>query len=157
MKTTLRLAVLLVALPLLLPRAAADDTPPKNIAAALQPFVDRHALAGAVTLVADKDQVLGVETVGFADVANQTPMKPDTLFWIASQSKPITAVALMMLVDEGKVKLDDPVEKYLPEFKDVWLAVEKDKEHVLLKRPAKPITVRHLLSHSSGLPFASAM
>jgi CubicO group peptidase (beta-lactamase class C family) len=157
MKTTHRFAVLLVALPLLLSRAAADDPPPKNVAAALQPFVDRHVLAGAVTLVADKDKVLSVEAVGFADIANQTPMRPDALFWIASQSKPITAVALMMLVDEGKVKLDDPVEKYLPEFKDVWLAVEKDKEHMLLKRPAKPITVRHLLSHTSGLPFASAM
>jgi CubicO group peptidase (beta-lactamase class C family) len=156
MKSTARFAVLLVALPILPLRAAADDTP-RAVAAALQPFVDRHALAGAVTLVADKDRVLGIETVGFADIANQTPMKPDTLFWIASQSKPITAVALMMLVDEGKVKLDDPVEKYLPEFKDVWLAVEKDKEHMVLKRPAKPITVRHILSHTSGLPFASAM
>jgi CubicO group peptidase (beta-lactamase class C family) len=157
MKTTLRFAVLLSVLAILLPRAGADDAPPKTVAAALQPFVDRHALAGAVALVADKDKVLGVNTVGFADIAGQAPMKPDTLFWIASMSKPITATALMMLVDEGKVKLDDPVEKYLPEFKDVWLAVEKDKEHMLLKRPAKSITVRHLLSHTSGLPFASAM
>ncbi len=157
MKTYLRFAVFLAALPVLLPCVSADDTPPKNVAAALQPFVDRHALAGAVTLVADKDKVLGVETVGFADMANQKPMQKDSLFWIASMSKPITAVALMMLVDEGKVKLDDPVEKYLPEFKDVWLAVEKDKDHMLLKRPAKSITVRHILSHTSGLPFSSAM
>jgi CubicO group peptidase (beta-lactamase class C family) len=63
----------------------------------------------------------------------------------------------MMLVDEGKVKLDDPVEKYLPEFKNLWLAVEQDKEHILLKKPKRPITVRDILSHTSGMPFKSAM
>ena len=63
----------------------------------------------------------------------------------------------MMLVDEGKVNLDDPVEKYLPEFKDQWLAVEQDKDHMLLKKPKHPITVRDILSHTSGLPFKSAM
>ena len=89
-----------------------------GIAAKLQPFVDNHSLAGAVILVANKDKVLILDTVGYADIAANKPLRPDALFWIASQSKPITATALMMLVDEGKVKLDDPVEKYLPEFKD---------------------------------------
>ncbi len=127
------------------------------IAAKLQPFVESHTLAGAVTLVASKDKVLDVETVGFADIAAKKPMHADALFWIASMSKPITATALMMLVDEGKVNVDDPVEKYLPEFKDLWLAVEQDKEHMLLKRPRHPIMVREILSHTSGLPFKSAM
>jgi CubicO group peptidase (beta-lactamase class C family) len=72
-------------------------------------------------------------------------------------SKPITATALMMLVDEGKVNIEDPVEKYLPEFKGQWLAVEKDKDHVLLKKPGHPITVRNVLTHTSGLPPTSAM
>src|SRR6185312_15494810 len=82
--------------------AAQTAAPAKSskIAAALQPFVDDHTLAGAVTLVADKDQVLAVDTVGYADIGAGSPMRPDCLFWIASQSKPITAVALMMLVDE---------------------------------------------------------
>jgi CubicO group peptidase (beta-lactamase class C family) len=114
-------------------------------------------LAGAVTLVADKDKVLSLDTVGYADIAAGTTMPPDAMFWIASQSKPITATALMMLVDEDKVKLDDPVATYLPEFKDQWLAVEQDKDHILLKRPAHPITVRNILSHTSGMPFKSAM
>jgi CubicO group peptidase (beta-lactamase class C family) len=131
--------------------------PSESIAAALQPFVDRHELAGAVTLVADKEKVLSLEAVGFADVAGRRPMRSDALFWIASQSKPITAAALMMLVDEGKVRLDDPVERYLPEFKGQWLAVEHDQSHVLLRRPHKPMTVRQILSHTSGLPFKSAM
>jgi CubicO group peptidase (beta-lactamase class C family) len=131
--------------------------PADSIPAALQPFVDRHALAGAVVLVADKEKILSLETVGYADVAAGKPMRPDCLFWIASQSKPITATAFMMLVDEGKLRLDDPVEKYLPEFKGQWLAVEQDKDHVLLKRPKHPITIREILSHTSGLPFKSAV
>ena len=145
------LFLLSIALPL---RLAADE--PK-LAAALQPFVESHTLAGAVLLVADKDKVLDVETVGYCDIDAQKPMRPDNVFWIASQSKPITATALMMLVDDGKVKLDDPVEKYLPEFKGQWWAAEKDADHVLLKKPSHPITVRNVLSHTSGLPFKSAM
>ena len=138
--------------------ARAESDPTRGpVAAALQPFVDSHSLAGAVTLVADKDRVLDVETVGYMDVAARKPMRSDALFWIASQSKPITATAFMMLVDEGKVRLDDPVEKYLPEFRGQWLAVERDGNHELLRRPAHPITVREILSHTSGLPFSSAM
>jgi CubicO group peptidase (beta-lactamase class C family) len=138
---------------------AEDDAPAgvKPVASVLQPFVDRHALAGAVTLVADKDRVLDLEAVGFADIANNTHMGTDALFWIASQSKPITAVALMMLVDEGKVGLDDPVERYVREFGDLWVVEERHKERMVLKRPAQRITVRHVLSHTSGLPFASAL
>jgi CubicO group peptidase (beta-lactamase class C family) len=144
-----------------LPRCALakDDAPApsKSIVAALQPFVEKHALAGAVTLVADEEKVLSLDAVGFADVAAGKPMPADALFWIASQSKPITATALMMLVDEGKVNLDDPVEKYLPEFKGQWLTAEQDQDHMLLKRPKHPPTVRNILSHTSGMAFASPM
>src|SRR5258708_6404315 len=80
---------------------AKNPAPAKPIAAALQPFVDSHALAGAVALVADKDKVLSLDEVGFADIAAKKPMATDAIFWIASQTKPITAVGLMMLVDEG--------------------------------------------------------
>jgi CubicO group peptidase (beta-lactamase class C family) len=141
------------------PALAADSSPKpsKTVAAALQPFVDGHTLAGAVALVADKDKVVSLDTVGFADVAAKKPMRPDSVFWIASQSKAITAAALMMLADEGKVRLDDPVVKYIPEFNDQWLAVEQDKEHILLKKPKHPFTVRQILSHTSGLPFMSLM
>jgi CubicO group peptidase (beta-lactamase class C family) len=153
--------VLLLAVLAAAPLPALAEGPPaapaKGIAPALQPFVDRHALAGAVTLVADKDKVLSLEAVGFADVAAGKPMRTDALFWIASQSKPVTAAALMMLVDGGKVSLDDPVAKYLPEFKDQWLAVEQDKDHVLLRKPKRPVTVRDILSHTSGMPFRSAL
>jgi len=122
------------------------------IAAALQPFVDSHEMAGAVTLVATKDKVLSVDAVGYADLGAKTPMTKDTLFWIASMSKPMTATAFMMLVDEGTVNLDDPVEKYLPEFKGQMYIAEKDATHILLKKPTHPITLHNLLSHTSGLP-----
>ena len=127
------------------------------LAASVQPFVDQNNLAGAVMLVADKDKILAVETVGWADIAAKKPMRADTMFWIASQSKPMTATALMMLVDEGKVNLDDAVEKYLPEFRGQMVISEKDDEHVLLKKPQHPITVRNILSHTSGLAFASPL
>ncbi len=130
---------------------------PQTIAAVLQPFVDNHTLAGAVTLVASPDEVLSLEAVGYMDIAANKPMRTDALFWIASQSKAMTAAALMMLVDEGKVNVDDPVEKYLPEFKGQWVKAEQDAEHLLLKRPVHPITVKNVLSHTSGLPFSSPL
>ncbi len=152
-----RIMVLLAGLSVVPTLAPAQDATRKGPATALQPYIDRHELAGAVTLVADKDEVRDVDAVGYADIAAGKPMRHDAVFWIASQSKPITATALMMLVDEGKVKLDDPVEKYLPEFRQVWLAAEQDKDHILLKKPAHAITIREILSHTSGLPFKSAM
>jgi CubicO group peptidase (beta-lactamase class C family) len=126
-----------------------------HVAAVLQPYVDKHTLAGAVTLVATGDRIVDISAVGYADVQNRSLMKPDALFWIASMSKPMTASALMMLVDKGKVHLSDPVEMYLPEFKGQWLAAEQDQSHQLLKAPSRPITVEDILSHTSGLPFMS--
>jgi len=83
-------------------------------------------------------------------------MTPDTLFWIASESKPMTAAAVMILVDEDKITLDDPVEKYLPEFRAQMLVAEKSETQTVLIKPARPITIRDCLSHLSGLPFKSA-
>src|SRR5579862_5236971 len=79
--------------------AAAEADHLSSPAAALQPFVDRHVLAGAVTLVATRDKIVHLDAVGYADLASHKPMSTDALFWIASQSKPMTATALMMLVD----------------------------------------------------------
>ena len=128
-----------------------------TLTAGVQPFVDRQELAGSVMLVADKDKVLTVEAVGWADIGEKKPMRTDSVFWIASQSKPVTTAALMMLVDEGKVNVDDPVEKHLPEFHGQMVVAERDADHVLLRRPQHPITVKNVLSHTSGLPFKSAL
>jgi CubicO group peptidase (beta-lactamase class C family) len=153
-KTASFIALLAVALPFSCALVRAEE-PGKNLAEKLHPYVDSHMIAGAVTLVATKDKILDLSAVGYADVAAKKPMATDDLFWIASMSKPITATALMMLVDEGKVNVDDPVEKYLPEFKGQMLAVEKDADHMLLRKPTHPITVKNVLSHTSGLPFSS--
>jgi CubicO group peptidase (beta-lactamase class C family) len=139
-------------LPVVLPAAEQPQ-----LAKELQPFVDRHALAGAVALVADQSGVLSTDAVGFADVGAGKAMAADALFWIASQSKPMTATAVMMLVDEGKIALDDPVEKYLPEFKtQVVVAEDASNKKSAPHAPAHPFTIREALSHMTGLPFKSA-
>ena len=112
-------------------------------------------LAGAVLLVASKDKVLSLESVGYADIETKRPMPTNALCGIASMSKPIAATAVMMLVDEGKVSLDDPVEKYLPEFKGLMVVCEKDDDHVLLKKPKQVLQIRHLLTHTSGILYRS--
>jgi CubicO group peptidase (beta-lactamase class C family) len=122
------------------------------LALKLQHFVDQHVLAGAVMLVADKDKVFDIEAVGYSDLAAQTPMKTNDLFWIASMSKPVTCAALMMLVDARKVSLDDPVEKYIPEFKAAKVALTNGA----LVAPSHPIKIREILSHTSGLGFLNA-
>jgi CubicO group peptidase (beta-lactamase class C family) len=145
-----------------------DVTPPDAIQSYLQPLTANHTIAGAVTLVADKDRIVYLKATGYRDLGTKDPMPANELFWIASTSKPMTASALMMLVDEGKVSLDDPVEKYLPEFKGQRVgprhpdAAQKDqggaepKQPVQLVAASHPIRVREILSHTSGLPFRSA-
>ena len=147
----LPLTLILVLLAGLAPLAAAERAAADPIAS-LKPYIADKALAGAVTLVVDKDRVLSHQTIGLADIAAKKPMAPDTVFWIASMSKPLTATVLMMLVDEGKVEVEAPVSRYLPEFTRMWLDVPGGKQGGR-RAAATPITVRHLLSHTSGLPF----
>jgi len=128
-----------------------------SVQSIVQPTIDKGRLAGAVVLVTNRDKVLLVEAMGLADRDTKRPMATDTLFWIASMSKPMTAAAMMILVDEGKVSLDDPVAKHLPEFRGLWLTAQKTPDQIVLKRPRRAITVRDILSHTSGLPFASAV
>lgn len=128
-----------------------------NFSAGVVPFAEKGALAGAVMVVADKEKIVTIETAGYCDVSAKTPIPADGIFWIASMSKPITGAALMVLVDEGKVQLDDPIEKYLPEFRGIWMITEKDDEHQVLRRPTRAITIRDTLRHTSGMPFASSI
>ena len=133
---------------------------PDAIQACLQPLVDNHTIAGAVTLVANRDRTVYLKAVGSRDLAANAPMPAKALFWIASTSKPITVAAFMMLVDEGKIDLDDPVEKYLPEFKGQMVGPRNpdpaDKSPAQLVPAVHPIRIREILSHSSGLRFRSA-
>jgi CubicO group peptidase (beta-lactamase class C family) len=92
--------------------SAFGDTPKlPGVGAAIQESIDKNEIAGAVTVVVRKDKVIDLESTGFADVASRKPMTPDTLFWIASMTKPITGTAILMLQDEGKLKVTDPVAK----------------------------------------------
>jgi len=109
----------------------------------MQKYVDDGQASGIVTLVANREHVLHLDAVGLADVEAKKPMKTDTLFAIASMTKPITATAVMILQEDGKLKLDDPVSKYLPAFAEMKL---KSGE-----RAKNAITIRHLLTHTSGL------
>jgi CubicO group peptidase (beta-lactamase class C family) len=149
-------SLLIAFIPIALVPARGQETKGK-ITSALQPYVDSKSLAGAVTLVATKDRVLTLESIGFADIAGMIAMPIDAIFWIASMTKPITGAALMMLVDEGKLTLDDPIEKFLPEFKGQWVIVEQDKDRMVLGKTKRPITVRDVMNHTSGMPFASIM
>ena len=116
--TSLRLLpVLFLALSLHAEKPSPEAVPLSPIAASQEPFVKDGQLAGAVTLVWKDNQLLSHEAVGFQELETKTPMQKDSLFWIASMTKPITAFAVMMLQDEGKLSIDDPVSKYLPEFK----------------------------------------
>ncbi len=82
-------------------------------------------------------------------------MTEDTLFWIASTSKPLTGTLITMLIEEGRLHPDDAIEKYLPEFKGLMVVAEQTDDHVLLRKPTHPITLRETLTHTSGLPFRS--
>ena len=152
--TTFRLAILALLHAIALAPANAQPAPLESV---LNGFISKSELAGAVAIVADKNNILETTAVGFADVQAKEPMKTDSIFWIASQSKPMTAVAVMMLVDDAKIALDDPIEKYLPEFRGQMVTVEKDESHQLLRKPSHPITIRESLCHMSGLPFKSAI
>ncbi|MDR0353772.1 MAG: beta-lactamase family protein, partial [Opitutaceae bacterium] len=124
MRNSLRLSALFLTLAL----APALRLPAGPFADTARPYVADGTLAGAVFLAANGDNILACEAVGLADIATGKPMRPDSLFWIASMTKPVTAAALMMLVDEGKISLDDPVSKYIPAFDAPQKIVPKASE-----------------------------
>ena len=116
--------------------------------------VDNGDLAGAATLIARRGRVAHLGTFGMAHREERRPVAADTLFRIASMTKPITSVAVMMLVEEGRVLLNDPVTRYLPEFSDAKVLERVGDEGAFrLIEPARPMTVRHLLTHTSGLTY----
>jgi CubicO group peptidase (beta-lactamase class C family) len=119
----------------------------------LQGVVDNGHLSGAVTLLWRNGEIAHVATVGKRDLATGAPMTRDTLFRIASMTKPVTSIAALMLMEEGKLKLDDPIVEWAPEFKD--MAVLKDAEGPLDETYPAPrdITVEDLMTHRSGLAY----
>ncbi|HEY1083553.1 MAG TPA: serine hydrolase domain-containing protein [Prosthecobacter sp.] len=154
-RRSLLLCLALAFSPVLRAETAAPAAGP--VVAAMQKLVDESQLAGSVTLVAQNGKVVSFEAVGRQDIASKTPMARDSLFWIASMTKPITALAVMMLQDEGKLNIEDPVMKHLPEFKGQLLVKEKSDSQTVLVKPARPVTIKDLLTHTSGLVSASPL
>jgi CubicO group peptidase (beta-lactamase class C family) len=107
------------------------------IAAKMEQMIAQGEVPGAVTVVATRDGISHLGVAGHAEAGKRRPLRKDSIFWIASMTKPVTAVAVMMLVDEGKVGIDDKLEKYLPEFK------------------GNGVTLRHMLTHTSGMGEAT--
>lgn len=123
-----------------------------------QARVDAGELPGAVVAIARDGKLAYLEAVGFQDNAKTVPMKPDAIFWIASMTKPVTSVAAMMLVEQGRLDLDAAVSQYLPRLKDMQVGVEKPdpatgKKEITLEPAKRPMTVRDLLRHTSGLVY----
>jgi len=127
----------------------------ERISVTTQKFIDDELLAGAVTIVARRGKVAHFEAFGMMDIEADKSMQRDTIFRIYSMSKPTAAVGVMMLCEEGKLELDAPASKYMPEFSDMKVVVDPDADEVKLVDVEREMTVRDLLRHSSGLPGAA--
>ncbi|MDR1120778.1 MAG: beta-lactamase family protein [Dysgonamonadaceae bacterium] len=127
--------------------------PGSTLHSTMQEPIDRGELPGLIYIIADGDKILDEQYLGMAGGTGSKEMSPDALFWIASQSKPFAGVAVMMLVEEGKLSLDEPVTSYLPELKGLMVRSLKKESFQVLEKAVKPVTLRHLLSHTSGMTF----
>jgi CubicO group peptidase (beta-lactamase class C family) len=112
-----------------------------GISEAMQAFVKSADMSGAVTVVVTRDKIVHLDAVGLSDISRKEPMQPNSIFWIASMTKPITAVSILMLQDEGKLKITDQVAKYIPEFKGLRTPSGK----------LANLTINQILTHTSGL------
>ncbi len=125
----------------------------EHINKAVLAYVDEKKAAGFVTMVAHRGKVAHFESFGLMDIKSGKAMKPDTIFRIFSMSKPITSAAVMILYEEGHFQLDDPVSKFMPEFKDMKVFVKKTEAGVEVTDAKRQITIRNLLTHTSGLAY----
>ncbi len=122
-----------------------DQAKLASIHGAMEKAIEQKQAAGIVTLAIKDGQVIWQDAAGFANVAKQQPMPKDALFWIASMTKSVSVTTIMTLVDEGKLSLDEPASKWLPDLGKVKLADGKP--------PARPITLRDLMSHTAGIAY----
>ncbi|HTS30910.1 MAG TPA: serine hydrolase domain-containing protein [Bryobacteraceae bacterium] len=121
----------------------------------MREYVDAGKTAGVVTIVARHGHVASFDAVGYQELEGRTPLRTDTIFRIMSMTKPVSCAAIMVLVDEGRVALIDPVEKYLPEFKGLQVnpcAGRAGSYHCGLHAPTRPVNIQDLMTHTSGLP-----
>ena len=121
----------------------------------VQRYIDDGQITGAVTMVSRRGRIAHFEAIGHMDLESKAPMRKDGIFRIASMSKPITGVAILMLMEEGKVRLNDPVSRFIPEFKGSKVAVGREGEASTVAAE-REITIRDLMTHTSGLESGGA-
>ena len=119
----------------------------------MQEFVDAGRVAGVVTLVARHGEVAALDAVGYTDIETKQKMSAENIFQIHSMTKPVIAVGAMMLAEQGLLSISDPVEKHLPEFRGQKVVRHSEDEHLVLGTPKRPITIRDLMTHTSGMPL----
>jgi CubicO group peptidase (beta-lactamase class C family) len=130
----------------------------QRISAWIQTDVDKKVIPGAVVMILRKGKIVYYEAFGYQDLEKNIPMARNSIFRIASMTKPVVALAIMILVEEGKIQLSVPVSQYLPEFKDLKVGVEKmdsatGKADIVLETPSRAMTVQDLLRHTSGITY----
>ncbi len=126
-----------------------------NLTPVLKSYVDNQQVAGSVALVARRGKLVYLEAFGQQDREARTPMQTDSIFRIASQSKAIVTSAAMLLIEQGKLGLNDAIARYIPEFGGATVAVPKDGGGYYTARVKRPITVRDLMTHTSGLSYGT--
>jgi CubicO group peptidase (beta-lactamase class C family) len=155
----------LLLIPILAASLTAGDVPPgkpedvgmsserlRRIHEAIERHIDAGEISGAVTLVARRGRLVHLEAHGLMDIESKRPMEKGAIFRIASMSKPITGAAVMMMLEEGKLRLNDPVSKFLPEFKNSKVALPRGDSGEFYLVPAdRELTIRDLLTHTNGL------
>jgi CubicO group peptidase (beta-lactamase class C family) len=128
----------------------------ERLSEAMRTYVEQGRLPGAVVMVIRRGELGYLEAFGWRDMESRSPMDEDSLFRIFSMTKPITTVAALILFEENKFLMTDPVSKYLPEFADVQVFVEERDGELILEPPKSPITVQQLFLHTSGYPYMVA-
>lgn len=128
-----------------------DQTILKNIPVRAKSFVDDHTVSGVVTMILHNGKVVEFDAEGMADIEANRPMRKDSIFQIMSMTKPFTGVAIMMLAEEGKLALRDPLEKYIPEFHGLRVATTAGPNATRLGEPDRLVTIRDLMTHTAGI------
>src|SRR5271163_2531552 len=141
-----------------LPTASADSEGMSaerlaRLSAGMKDLVDKGRLAGVVTMVARHGKVVEFDATGKRDIATNAPMQKDSIFRIYSMSKPITGVAMMLLFEEGKWQLNDPVSKYIPEFAGLKVYATDANNNIVMKDQVHQVTMRELMSHTGGFTY----
>ncbi len=134
-------------------QAGLDAERLSHVSSRMQEFVDAGRAAGVVTLVARHGQVVQLDAVGYTDIETKQPMATDNIFQIHSMTKPVIAVGVMMLAEQGLLSIADPVEQHLPEFRGQRVIQQREGDSLVLVKPQRPISIRDLLTHTSGMPL----